>query len=562
MKKLIVKIDKIIFRGLFLRCYIKLKTKLNSSNTFFKNKKSVVINEPVYDMILMQKNRNNYSTYEFYDGAVRLLALENYYHKNNFGFDLYKKMHTRGNNYGETNLAEKYYKKMHSKKRSTEYGKVPEYHSVQQFKNLIKSYEKNGYDDTSYIMADRNLISMNGAHRITMSLYRNQEFMNVEVKNCDFSRRFNYEWFWENGFDKKELKLISEKMNNIIDDCKEKIGDYYCILFPPAVKFFDQITEDIKCIQSDNITVTGYTDKVMEVNEFVGFLKLLYSFDSILPVNLERKLFYILSASEIKDGKVPFRIVSLNIKDPMYRLKSDNGMPESVATVKLKQAIRERYKNKDAKFTKKYKKGYNHDVIIHSTDNYLSNKALRIIQEINTDISALFNEIKDLNYALVESGQEKLSKSFPRNFYMNDDIDILVLNKDLNEIVEKTEKFCKKHFGNLEWVEIKKVKTHCGARVIVTLRDKIIVMFDFLVTIPFLTESFINKALSNVVKGEYNYVKIEDEIIIRLAKYAERPQKEWHKKFIEQNSKYICFDASDYTKSKYIKKVLDKINKE
>ena len=98
---------------------------------------------------------------------------------------------------------------------------------------------------------------------------------------------------------------------------------------------------------------------------------MLYSFDSISQENFERKLQYILNASVIHNGQVTYRKVRLEIHNPKYRLKSDNGLPESVVTVRLKEAIRNRYKVKEERFNRRYAGDYDHDVIIHSTDNYL-----------------------------------------------------------------------------------------------------------------------------------------------------------------------------------------------
>lgn len=561
-KSAIIKFDKKIFNGNLHKGYMKIKKEIikKKQYDFFYGKKNVTLCEPVADMIIMQTDPDNFFQYEFYDLAVRYLAVENYYGKNDIGFDLYKKMHTIGGNYGQNNDAEVYYSKMRKQNKTAKYGAVGEQHSIEQFMNLIQSYEQNGYDNNSVVMADKNLLSMNGSHRITLAVYRNQEFINVDVHNLLFKRRFTFNWFCENDFIRKELKIIDEKMKEILKLCKEQIGEFYCILFPPAYKYYDDIVEDIKCVDSDNIKVTGYEDYRLEVNDFMGFIRMLYSFDSINSINLERKLFYIMKSSEVTDNTVPFRVVSLNINNPMYRLKTDNGMPESVATVRLKQAIRARYRKKEECFTRHYVGDYAHDVIIHSTDNYLSNKAFRLLSAINKDISKIFEEIQDFRYAVVQTSHDKISSNFPKNFYFNEDIDIYVELEDIDEIVDITVHFCKKHF-NLDWINVEVIDSAFGRSVSVKLNNSMIIMFDYIIKMRSLTDNFIKSCLERRQWDGYFHLCVEDELMARLAAYANNSTKIWHADFIRENQKHLVFKAEAFTDPDRMRSILDEILK-
>lgn len=406
IKKFVGKLDRKLFGGKFRSAYFAYLE--NKKKQFFKTKNISIICEPVPDMLLMQYNLKDYQQYQFYDLAVRYLAIEEYYGKNNYGFQLYKKMHYLGGNYGQNNMTEEYYNKMRKKNKTVKYGLVKEEHSIEQFQALINAYETKGYDPSSIIMADKNLLSMNGSHRIALAVYRGQEFINTEVHNTEFRRRFSYDWFWKVGFDNEELHIIKNTQDLLLNRARELIGDYYCILYPPAYEYFDEITRDLSELDPDNIVVTGIHDYQWDTNNFIAFLHAIYSFDSILKKNLERKIFYILKATDIVDKQVPFRIVSVKIRNPLYRLKSDNGMPESMATVRLKEVIRDRYKLRNAKFSEHFIGDYAHDVIIHSTDNYLSNKAMRLLLSINKDLSDLITVWNDFSYAVIESGIEKL----------------------------------------------------------------------------------------------------------------------------------------------------------
>lgn len=548
IKKIVVSFDKRFTNGNIRWLYKKFKLR----KRFFRGKRAAFVTEPVPDMILMQYNVKEYMQYQFYDLSVRYLAIEEYYQRNNFGFELYKKMHVLGGNYGQINENEKYYRKRNRKKRGAKFGIGKEEHSIEQFKELIESFEKNGYDENSYVMADRNLLSMNGSHRTAIAVYKKQEFINVELKNRLFDRRYSVDWFWQNGFTRNEIKKIDETVHAIVDDCRNQIGNYFCILYPPAIKYFDDITEDIKVYDTDNIKVVDYVDYNCEVDDFVGFLRTIYCFDSINELNLESKIKAILKAADIKDRMVSFRIISLKINNPLYRLKADNGMPESVALVRLKENIRKRYRSKEERFSQTKSGEYKHDVIIHSTDNYLSNKAMRIVLNMGRDLSDLILRLSNCSYCIVESSTDKMSSRFPQNFYLNEDIDIFVLKNELERVTEITEKFCKELFDD-DWVAVETVKSNYGKRVKVLLRDTLIVMFDFMVCLPGLKESYIQDCVLRCDVEPYRHLKLEDEVMVRLAKYIQNKDKNWHADFIKVhgrkehwNNKAFCSEVRAY----------------
>lgn len=554
VKTLLKQFDEKVWKGQLTRLY----KKITGKNSFFKGNRFIVLCEPVADLLLMQYNKGNYLQYQFYDIAVRVLAIENYYAKNDFGFSLYKKMHMLGGNYGQTNLTEAYYNEAKKKKKAAIYGKVKEEHSVEQFKELIQSYERNGYRQDSTIMADRNMMSMNGSHRIALALNREQDFINVEVHDLDFSRRYSIDWFWKRGFERKEIDIIKSKMTQLLTEAKKAIGDYYCILFPPAVDYFDDIMEDITLFDPLNIQVTGYKDYWMEKGEFKGYMKTIYSFDSILRHNLERKLYYILRASEQEEGKVPIRIISLNIENPMYRLKMDNGLPESVAIVRLKDAIRGRYKVKNNKFDTHYIGDYAHDVIIHSTDNYLSNNAMRYLMDLDTDLTELFRLLENYSYAIIESGIEKISPSFPQKIYLNDDIDIFVTKEEVAQISSATEVYLRKKYY-APWISIENFVSRYGRRVNVLLKGTMLFMFDYITEMPYLRSDFIRAAIGKAysVNG-YKLLDIEDELSVRLVKFRLSPSKLWHSDFISEHMGQFIFCADSFSEPDEMRKFYQK----
>lgn len=538
-------LDNKIFKGNFCKIYKRIKGR---NQSFFKGKKTVVVNEPVSDLILMQYNRNEYMQYQFYDLAVRCLAIENYYGLNNFGFDLYKKMHVTGGNYGKMNLAEEYYQNSRKKNKTIKFGLVKEDHSIEQFKELIRSYDEQGYNPKSAIMCDENGLNINGSHRTALAFYREQEFINVELHHYTFQRRrFSLDWFWANGFTEKEIKQIENKENEIISTCRERTGHYYCVLYPAGEKYFDDIQKDLSNFEPNNIIVINSEDFELDLTDFVGFIKFIYKFDSILPENLERKIFYILCAAAVKkEKKINIRVITMDINSPLYRLKNDNGLPESVTIVRMKQSLRERYKVKEERFCKHYKGDYAHDVLIHSTDNYISNEAFRFWLNVNRDLTSVVELLANKEYVIVENGIEKIPENFPQSFYFNEDIDIFVSTDHLHDVSAIILDFCKTHFVH-PWINIYSERTSNGERVWVKLKDSIVVMFDLMESLPELSCEFVKESLQNRIGDNYYHLPIELELTVRLAKYMTHNSKKYHADYIRSNSKFIKFNELYFT---------------
>lgn len=536
----ISRLDKRYFHSALSRTYIWYKSWKYESKRFFKGKKSILLREPIADMLLMQldQRENQFNQYCSYDFAVRYLAVENYYGKNNYGFELYKKMHMLRGNYGQKNAVEQHYEKVRAKKHIPQYRNngYLEQHSVEQFENLLTSVNENGFYKESCVMGDRNLLCMNGTHRITIAFYKGMEYLNVVVHNKLFQRKYSIDFFWEHGFSLEEIQSIETKMEEILELCRERIGSFYCILFPPAEQYFDEITKDIARIGKDNITISGYRDYEWEVADFKGFLKGVYHFDSIRPKDFERKLYYILHSSMIKDGKVAFRIITINIIHPMYRLKKDNGMPESVSTVRLKAMIRERYKEKEEKFTKHYIGDYSHDVIIHSSDNYISNNAFRTLLSINRDLTEVMKAIAKCQYVFATNSPDKMSVSFPHNFFINEDFDIFIEKHNLSEVAETVYAVCKEIFnsGNLQ-VELE--DSSLGTRVKIIYQGFIITMFDFMIRLPGIKQEYISQFIKERVLitsngNSFFTLSIKNELIYRTIKYLNNPMKIYHRDFM------------------------------
>ncbi len=215
-------------------------------------------------------------------------------------------------------------------------------------------------DSKDPLVCDRNLQIISGLGRLKKAYESDEDLIETAVRDM------------ETGADNGEL-AESEKILDIRSSCKNKTGNYYCILFPPAAEFFGDIVIDIASFEADNIFVRSFEEIETTKESLSAFVRAIYAKDSILQKDLEIKLAHIIDATE----KYILGIVSIDVTDPRYRAKKDNGMPEPAAIIDLKNAIRAKYRNAAPNLHIDYRYEYAHDVVIHTTDNYIINTVCR-----------------------------------------------------------------------------------------------------------------------------------------------------------------------------------------
>lgn len=139
--------------------------------------------------ILYSQQRNNYLI------AIRYLAIESYFNKNDYGFEIYKK----------------------AMKMQCEAGTVEK--RIASFKNLIKAWNKEGYRKEYPILIDEELRLIDGTHRFSIALYNKQK----EILCNILPASVNYETIAKDtdsmpekllkpaGFTDQEIELIKRK---------------------------------------------------------------------------------------------------------------------------------------------------------------------------------------------------------------------------------------------------------------------------------------------------------------------------------------------------------------
>lgn len=131
---------------------------------------------------------------------VRFLAIDNYYGKNTDGFDIYNEIqHYR--------VSQKKIIPRH------------QYDNEENFRNLIASFEKNGFMKEYPLCLNKDFMVIDGAHRLALALYMGIEMVPVTFKEKYYDVDFDYsiKWLEDNGFGRytdrvmKEYNRIKEK---------------------------------------------------------------------------------------------------------------------------------------------------------------------------------------------------------------------------------------------------------------------------------------------------------------------------------------------------------------
>lgn len=132
------------------------------------------------------------------DLIIKLLAIDNYLKKNDYGFDLYKEMqYVRMNTNKEIPIKDRQWEK--------------------EFKDLIKSFENNGYINQYPVELSKDFKVFNGSHRLCCALAFNIEKIPVKFTEKYIDRiwhDYSIKWFKNNELSKDE-KYINQKYDEL-----------------------------------------------------------------------------------------------------------------------------------------------------------------------------------------------------------------------------------------------------------------------------------------------------------------------------------------------------------
>lgn len=438
IKRTVKKVDSKLLGGIIARKYqgikkthgeqiYNMRSKYHRRFGSFGKKYKVLRNTeiPVRDLYLAQYFRNDFTNYMHVDGAVRYLAIENYYGKDNNGFDLYRKMQAPSG-----------------------------FDWTQRYEKLINSYEKNGFKDDNVLELDEHFAVMDGSHRLTLALYAQQEFIKAKIFKCERNRNFDYDWFWKNDFSSQECHIIKAKSQEMFEKCNY---DFVGVLWSPAQKYFDEIIEDLKMFEPDEISLIEYKDFELQEEDFLHLFRALYHEDILNEEGMNYKIQEIKSCMPKGYKSFPLRAFKLRIKNPKIGLNEKNGSFQSQEIKRIKSVFRTRYKGKI--------EDYKYDVIMHIADNYMQSKFCNKVIGIGESIQNLNNELEKINCKI----NLPKSKSDLNSFYMTQINEIVCNNHVDNNVIKNIIEILNNYFND-SWIKIDKEKNE--SRVInIMIRD-------------------------------------------------------------------------------------------
>ncbi len=447
----------------------------------------------VYDVRELFFQENDNQGFSRYDIIVRLLAIENYYGENDFGWVLYRKMQ--------------------NKRKGEEWETAEE-----RFVELIKSYEKNGYDDKSEILINYDLHLWNGSHRIALALFHKSYSVSCQLQAEWPNVDYGINWFIENDFSVNEITEIKFRFERLKNEIQVP---FVCTLWAPVAPFYDEIIERLKLV----CEVDSYRDYMFNTFNYTQMARKIYAVDDIEKWKIEKKIEYM--KQNIQDDNWVIRVVKLNLNQPRFRRKDSTQNTLSVECEDIKRIIRNCYKDKLP--------NYFHDIICHIGDNFYQNEFIdKLFQYQFLNVAEIIDAISSYEYVLTKTDVPYMPSDFPKNYPLGKDMDIICSKSDFNTICEKI--VISLHSMSLPYSinVIDKSKYHKMIRV--ELDGHLIYQFDIASELLIPNADFIPQMLKRRV-GEQNYYKpiLEDELVIRLYEVVNNKQKRHHIEYLQNH---------------------------
>ena len=442
---------------------------------------------------------NGKTDFQRYDMIVRLLAVENYYGKNDIGFDLYYRMQ-------EARMGKQWADK-----------------AVGIFENLIKSYQENGYDEKSEIELDSNLHLIDGSHRMAMAMYHQVPKISAKVRPYVINIFYGIEWFKVNGFSDEECTMLTKKYRELK---KLYSTPFVCSLWAPVHDYFDEITEKLRMFGE----VTEIRDFDLSDFDYVFYTRGIYHVDDIEKWKIEKKIEYMRKSSP---NCRKIRMVTLLLEEPKFRLKANTNTTLSQQCELIKRLIRDAYKAKV--------NHYFHDIVMHIGDNFYQNRHIyRLLTMPSIDVTNILDHIKDRKYVLTKIESPYMSSEFPMHYPLGKDLDIICADMDEYKIVLESILYDIKQYEKSYSIRLVKKIDEKGReyRTLVRLeQEDQFLVFQFDVASRHRTGSAAPDIIDEMIasrqkKGIYYIPSIECEIVIRLQELHQYPKKIHHRDYV------------------------------
>lgn len=456
-------------------------------------KRPVKVKMDVRELFAHQNKSVSDFAYNRLDTVVRYLAIENYYGKNDFGFMLYEKM------------------------QNARMGQGYAPGSIEKYKELIASFDKNGYDGDSCITCDQNLKLVDGSHRLALCLYHGIPEISIQLMPQATNIEYGIEWFGKNGFTSEEIEVICEKCIELLE---QSIVPFTCILWPPVQEYFDEITE----LLASAYEVVSCEDFEYKEETFARMVRGVYHIDDIEAWKIEKKLSYMAAHSPKK-----VRLLKLYFIGADFRLKQMNGKTLSKVGEHIKRVIRSDYQGKVD--------NYFYDIIVHTGDNYRQNEFISKLFETAFSLSDYLDSIKDFKYVLTKVDAPYQTDDFPNTYAFSKDLDILVMPEEYPQFIEYTINYLQENVFGYELVGLESDNNY---RIRIELNGYLIFQLDISKKIDNLSEEFFEKCVNerHALNGYFATSK-ENEVCIRINELMKNPNKQHHWEYLKENRNSI-----------------------
>jgi hypothetical protein len=427
-----------------------------------------------------------------FDIIVRYLAIEELYNLNNYGIELYNKM---------------------QKKRGTK----ARYHTIRRFENLINQIQQYGFNSSSRIVIDQDMHLFDGSHRLACALFYKLSDMPVQIKLCTEPVYYSLDWFKINGFMPKELELMENKLLDIFHEL-----DLFFVgtLWPPVSPYFKEISESI----AREYNVLLNKEIVFENRfEFEAFVRGVYAIDDIEKWKIDKKI------QCFKQYEPIVRLFYFDLMPPNFRAKAANGKAISIEVENIKKKYRTKYSE--------IIKDYFYDIVIHVGDNYDHTQHIIRLLKKDLNLEAFVESLEGMRYSFIKMETPYMLSSFPKEFPLNKDLDIVCHPDDFVEICNLAENFSVRY---LDKYEVVKINEPGRLRLRFELNGFLIYQLDIADHFEKMDKDYFMSALNrrDYINGYYILNK-QDEIVVRFIEYRKDPSKIHHQDYIKQNQAYF-----------------------
>ena len=421
------------------------------------------------------------------DIAVRYLAVKEYHEGSDRGFDLYRKMQDkrRGDGYSET--------------------------AVKQFRELIDSYDKNGYDRESRILLDRKLGLIDGSHRIALAIYYGYRNISALIVDTDHPVPYSIDWFVANGFTEEETEWIAEAGRELV---RNAAVPFSCVIWAPAAPMADRIIRDLKLFG----TVQDVRRYHYEQTEYRNIVRAIYAIDDIEKWKIEKKLEY------MDRYGTDIVAVDLLIDDPAYRIKGKTGLPLSTVGERVKKALRTKYRAEIS--------DYYFDIILHIGDNMYQGEYMRNVLAPQVDMPELVGIFNKYRYVLVKTDVPYMPPEFPERIPVGKDADVICAAEDAPELIREVTEACGRY---RDYNRIVINEAH-GTRIRLQWGKALIYQIDISWQIPGMDDAFTEEMVASArPRGGYMIPGAKYEYVYRAYAYLKRKGKTHHLAYLKNH---------------------------